>query len=277
MPIDGFWHIRFCVGVLWKFYVFRARPPILRRPARILTSLVSASNFVITPFGKADLLIMETFKPESKSTQKSLWLLIVPIVSAVQIVTGVLFRDLNLRPVVVVSMCVVLDLVAFILKNWCVPSRGIGVLEIDMSNVERVGSTTKLIVSSSYSKAILWCLVLRGSCVWTTISNLTWLSVKRSGSLSGTKTYKRKLNFSTGTIPYFWVRFFLHLWSGEGGKNGIVFVRAMVMSIIVILGVRIPALGGCPLLAIILVDMMVVIAPAAWARARPRTRARRRS
>jgi hypothetical protein len=57
---------------------------VLIWPARVLTSLVSPSNFVIMPFGKADLLIIETFKPESKSTQKSLQLLIVPIVSAVQ-------------------------------------------------------------------------------------------------------------------------------------------------------------------------------------------------
>ncbi len=61
---------------------------VLRHPARVLTSLVSPSNFVMTPFGKVDLLIIETFKPESKSTQKSLRLLIVPIVSAVQMVTG---------------------------------------------------------------------------------------------------------------------------------------------------------------------------------------------
>jgi hypothetical protein len=61
---------------------------ILRQPARVLTSLVSLSNFVITPFVKADLLIIETLKPESKSTQKSFQLLMVPIGSAVQMVTG---------------------------------------------------------------------------------------------------------------------------------------------------------------------------------------------
>ncbi len=61
---------------------------ISRWPARVLTSLVSPSNFVITPFGKANLLIIETFKPKSKSTWKSLWLLIGPIVLAVQMVTG---------------------------------------------------------------------------------------------------------------------------------------------------------------------------------------------
>jgi hypothetical protein len=91
---------------------------ILKRPVRVLTSLVFPSNFVIMPFGKADLLIIETFKPESKSTQKTLQLLIVPIVSAVQMVTGdSCFRDLNLRPVVVESRCVILDLIALIFKD----------------------------------------------------------------------------------------------------------------------------------------------------------------
>ncbi len=45
--------------------------------------MVLPSKFVIMPFDKADLLIIETFEPESMSTQKSLQLLIVPIVSAV--------------------------------------------------------------------------------------------------------------------------------------------------------------------------------------------------
>jgi hypothetical protein len=44
---------------------------VLRQPARVLTSMISPSNFMITLFGKADLLIIETFKLESKSTQKS--------------------------------------------------------------------------------------------------------------------------------------------------------------------------------------------------------------
>ncbi len=62
---------------------------ILRRPTRVLTSfLVSPRNVLIMPFGRADLLIIETFKPESKSTQKSLWLIMVPIVSVAQMVTG---------------------------------------------------------------------------------------------------------------------------------------------------------------------------------------------
>ncbi len=61
---------------------------VLRQPVRVITSLISPNNFVIMPFGKADLLIIETFEPESESTQKSLQLLIVPIVSAVQMVMG---------------------------------------------------------------------------------------------------------------------------------------------------------------------------------------------
>jgi hypothetical protein len=39
---------------------------------RALTSLVSPIIFVTTPFGKANLLIIEPFEPESMSTQKSL-------------------------------------------------------------------------------------------------------------------------------------------------------------------------------------------------------------
>ncbi len=61
---------------------------ISRWPERVFMSLVSPSNFVIMPFVRADLLIIETFKPESKRTQKSLWLLMVPIVKAVQMITG---------------------------------------------------------------------------------------------------------------------------------------------------------------------------------------------
>ena len=35
----------------------------------------------------------------------------------------------------------------------------------------------------------------------------------------------------------------LCLWSGEGGKDSIPLIRAMVMSVIVVLGVRLPVLG----------------------------------
>ena len=52
----------------------------------------------------------------------------------------------------------------------------------------------------------------------------------------------------------------LCLWSGEGGKNSVTFVRAMNASAIVTLrGVRVPALGCCAWLAIILINMMVVV------------------
>ncbi len=44
------------------------------------------------------------------------------------------------------------------------------------------------------------------------------------------------------------------------------------MSVIVVLVVQKPMIEGCTWLAIVLVDMMVVVAPAAWARVRPRTR-----
>ncbi len=74
---------------------------------------------------------------------------------------------------------------------------------------------------------------------------------------------------TSGAIPLFLGALFLCLWTGEGGKDNIVFVQVMVMSIIVVLGVQIPVLGwipllgGCTWLAIILVNMMVVVAPAA--------------
>jgi hypothetical protein len=55
----------------------------------------------------------------------------------------------------------------------------------------------------------------------------------------------------------------LRFWSGEGGKNGIALVQAMVMSVIIILGVQTPVFGGCAWHAIMLFDMMVFVAPAA--------------
>ncbi len=69
----------------------------------------------------------------------------------------------------------------------------------------------------------------------------------------------------------------LCLWSREGGKNAIALVRAMVMSVIIVLGVRVSAFGCYTWLAIMLFDMMVFVAPAAWARAKMRARAQRRS
>jgi hypothetical protein len=50
--------------------------------------LVSLIVFVMTFYGKVDLLIMETIEPKSNSTRKSLLLLTAPIVSAVERVTG---------------------------------------------------------------------------------------------------------------------------------------------------------------------------------------------
>ncbi len=43
----------------------------------------------------------------------------------------------------------------------------------------------------------------------------------------------------------------------------IIVLGVQVMSVIIVLGVQMPVLGGCAWLAIILVDMMSVVAPAA--------------
>jgi hypothetical protein len=55
----------------------------------------------------------------------------------------------------------------------------------------------------------------------------------------------------------------LCLWSKEGSKNATTLVRAMVMSIIIVLGVRTPMFGCCDWLAIMLFNMMICVAPAA--------------
>jgi hypothetical protein len=66
---------------------------------------------------------------------------------------------------------------------------------------------------------------------------------------------------------------FLCRWSGEGGKNGIALVRAIDMSAVIPLGgVQVPGLGEHALLAVILSHMMIVVAPAAQAKERPRKR-----
>jgi hypothetical protein len=65
-------------------------------------------------------------------------------------------------------------------------------------------------------------------------------------------------------IPYFWVQLFLFAFGAkEGSKNAIALVRAMVMSVIIILGVRTPVFGHCTWLAIMLFDMMIFVAPTA--------------
>jgi hypothetical protein len=67
---------------------------------------------------------------------------------------------------------------------------------------------------------------------------------------------------------------FLCRWSRESGKNGIALVRAMDTSAVITLGgVQIPKLGKRTWLAIIIIYMMVVVAPAAQAKARSGTRA----
>ncbi len=67
-------------------------------------------------------------------------------------------------------------------------------------------------------------------------------------------------------------------WSGEGGKNSIALIRAMNTSAVVTLGgVQVSALEGRSWPVVILSHMVVVIVPANQSRARPRTRAQRRS
>jgi hypothetical protein len=57
---------------------------------------------------------------------------------------------------------------------------------------------------------------------------------------------------------------FLCRFSRKGSKNSIVPVRAIDMSIIIILvGLQVPILGGCACLAIIMRHMIVVIPPSA--------------
>ncbi len=71
---------------------------------------------------------------------------------------------------------------------------------------------------------------------------------------------------------------FLCHWSREDGKISIALVSAMDTSAIITLReVQIPELGGRAWLAIISIYMMVVIAPATWARVRSGTRVQKRS
>jgi hypothetical protein len=78
------------------------------------------------------------------------------------------------------------------------------------------------------------------------------------------KDIHRDTNFLYWCDSLFLGALLLCLWSGEGGKDSTAFVRAMNASTVVTLGgVQVPALGGCAGLAVILVDMMVVVAPAA--------------
>ena len=67
----------------------------------------------------------------------------------------------------------------------------------------------------------------------------------------------------------------LCLWS-KCRKNTIALVRAMVMPVIIILRIQTPAFWRCAWLVIMLFNMMIFVASAAWARARARSRARGR-
>ncbi len=90
-----------------------------------------------------------------------------------------------------------------------------------------------------------------------TISQMVWF-------LIWNKDIHRDTNFLYWCDSLSLGALLLHLRSKEGGKDSIAFVRAMNASAIVTLGgVRVPTLGDCTWLAIILVNMMVVVAPTA--------------
>jgi hypothetical protein len=90
-----------------------------------------------------------------------------------------------------------------------------------------------------------------------TISHSVWF-------LIWNKDIPRDTNFLYWRNSLFLGALLLCLWSGEGGKDSIAFVRAMNASAVITLGgVRVPALEGQIRPAVILVNMMVVVALAA--------------
>ncbi len=103
---------------------------VLRWPARVLTSLVSPSSFVIIfqwgwSFDHRD--IRAWVKEYSKKSSTSYG---TNCISGTDDHRWFLFRDLDLWPMVVESRYVILDLLAFTVKSCgCVPSRGIGVVK----------------------------------------------------------------------------------------------------------------------------------------------------
>jgi hypothetical protein len=90
-----------------------------------------------------------------------------------------------------------------------------------------------------------------------TISQTVWF-------LIWNKVIPRDTKFLYWCNSLFLGALLLCLWSGEGGKDSITFVRVMNASAVVTLGgVRVPALEGWIWPVVILVDMMVIVAPAA--------------
>jgi hypothetical protein len=147
---------------------------ILRQPARVLTSLVSPSNCVITPFCKTDLLIMEIFKPESKSTQMSLCSHGTNCISGTNGYGQFLFWNLNLWPMIIKSRCVSLNLIAIVFKGYgCIHSRGIRVVReryfrCGMSWLFHLTHGLFIIIKSYFMMTIT-----KDSCVSTRIFKLT--------------------------------------------------------------------------------------------------------
>ncbi len=59
--------------------------------------------------------------------------------------------------------------------------------------------------------------------------------------------------------------FLFPFWSGEGGKDAIIFLWTVDLSVVLVVQVQILALEGTALLAVIIRDMMICVAPFATA------------
>ncbi len=87
--------------------------------------------------------------------------------------------------------------------------------------------------------------------------------------MSGTKMQDGPKKCSAGAVPYMRPCFFLFpFWSGKGGEDTVVFFW-MVESSVVVIQVQILRLEGTALLAVIIGNMMICVAPfaTAWVRA----------
>ncbi len=99
----------------------------LRQPVRVLTSLVSPSNFVIMPFGRANLLINSSLS--QRVLKRVFDFLLCQLYQQYKWSRAILFRNHDLWPMVIESKRVSFNLIAFVFKGCeCIPSRGIGVV-----------------------------------------------------------------------------------------------------------------------------------------------------
>ncbi len=140
---------------------------------RVLTSLVSPSSLVTTPFGRADLWIIETFQPESRSTQKCLWLCM-----------QFLFWNHDFWSMIIKLRFVSPNSIAITFKSiGSIPSREIWVVgEKCFSHGESwlyYHTHKVLIIFKSY----FMMTVFKSSCVSSRLFNLKWLSINKVPNL----------------------------------------------------------------------------------------------